>query len=190
MKKSVLFLCACLLVSQLQAAQLIEEAQGVKDMLPGGAQEKKVTVTAAQQKEINAKNPEKLFAGELKDKTYRIFTGAEGNAIIENMEGKWGDIGLIVLVSPAGKVLNLEVLASSEKRGRPIVMRTFLDQYKGKSGSDPLKVGKDIDGVTGATISSVSVTQMVKRAIAVSALLGAEKQGKTPDKKGKTAKKK
>jgi Na+-translocating ferredoxin:NAD+ oxidoreductase RnfG subunit len=69
-------------------------------------------------------------------------------------------------------------------------MRTCLDQYKGKSGSDPLKVGKDIDGVTGATISSVSVTQMVKRAIAVSALLGAEKQGKTPDKKGKTAKKK
>ena len=95
-----------------------------------------------------------------------------GVAVIEEQPGKWGPVEFIVALDPvSGKVKNLGVLAYSEKRGRPIARRNFLDQFVGKGGSDLIQVHKDIRAVSGATISSEASCFAVKKVIALYELL-------------------
>lgn len=88
-----------------------------------------------------------------------------GVAIIDTEPGKWGPVEFIVAMDLKGVVRNVKVLSYQEKRGRPIARSSFMNQYEGKTSSDPITVGKDITGISGATISSRSASFSVKKAI-------------------------
>jgi Na+-translocating ferredoxin:NAD+ oxidoreductase RnfG subunit len=88
-----------------------------------------------------------------------------GVAIIDVEPGKWGPVKFIIAMDLKGAVRKVRVLSYQEKRGRPIARLSFLRQYRGKTSKSRLKVGKDITGVSGATISSISATFAVKKAI-------------------------
>lgn len=88
-----------------------------------------------------------------------------GYGYIDTVKGKWGRIIYIVKISTAGKIENLTIMSHIERIGVQIQERKFLEQYIGKSLSDPLKIHKDIDAVTGATISSRSITQGIKKVL-------------------------
>ncbi len=147
------------------AAVLVTEEQAVKDMLPGGAKVLKASCTDADKQEIKKMFKGDVMDGSVIDKECVFYSGKEGVASVQDHKGKWGDIKAIVLIGEDGKVKNLEIISSSEKRGRPIVMRSFLDQFIGKGIGDNLEVFKNINAVSGATVSSVAVTKMVNRAL-------------------------
>jgi Na+-translocating ferredoxin:NAD+ oxidoreductase RnfG subunit len=86
-------------------------------------------------------------------------------AIIDVEPGKWGPVEFITAMDLKGTVKRVKVMSYQEQRGRPIARNSFLNQYRGKSSSSPMQVGKDIVGVSGATISSRSATFAVKKAI-------------------------
>jgi Na+-translocating ferredoxin:NAD+ oxidoreductase RnfG subunit len=88
-----------------------------------------------------------------------------GVAIIEVEPGKWGPITFITAMTLQGAVKKVRVMAYVEKRGRPIARRSFMSQYRGKTSKNVLTVGKDITGISGATISSRAATFTVKKAI-------------------------
>ena len=88
-----------------------------------------------------------------------------GVAIIDVEPGKWGPVKFIIAMDLKGAVRKVRVMSYQEKRGRPIARLSFLRQYRGKTSKSRLKVGKDITGVSGATISSISATFAVKKAI-------------------------
>lgn len=95
-------------------------------------------------------------------------------AIIEEQPGKWGPVTFIIAVNiSTGKVDNLAVMAYQEKRGRPIARRNFLEQFVGKTSSDPISVrgengvARDIRAISGATISSDCTCFAVKKVIAL-----------------------
>ena len=88
-----------------------------------------------------------------------------GVAIIEVQPGKWGPVEFIVAMDLKGVVRTVKVMSYQEQRGRPIAQASFMRQYNGKSSRDQLVVGKDIIGVSGATISSRAATFTVKMAI-------------------------
>lgn len=88
-----------------------------------------------------------------------------GVAIVDTEPGKWGPVKYIIALDAKGVVRNVKVLSYEEKRGRPIARSSFLNQFNGKSSSDPIEVGKDISGISGATISSRSSAFAVKKAI-------------------------
>jgi Na+-translocating ferredoxin:NAD+ oxidoreductase RnfG subunit len=88
-----------------------------------------------------------------------------GVAIIDVEPGKWGPVKFIIAMDLKGTVRKVRVMSYQEKRGRPIARLSFLRQYRGKTKKSRLKVGKDITGVSGATISSISATFAVKKAI-------------------------
>jgi Na+-translocating ferredoxin:NAD+ oxidoreductase RnfG subunit len=90
-----------------------------------------------------------------------------GVAIIDVEPGKWGPVEFITAMDLKGTVKRVKVMSYQEQRGRPIARNSFLNQYRGKSSSSPLQVGKDIIGVSGATISSRSATFAVKKAIVI-----------------------
>ena len=90
-----------------------------------------------------------------------------GYAYRSSERGKHGRIHYVVYLDPKGTVLSVEVVSSSEKRGRAVAGKRFLAQYRGKAAGDPLSVGRDISGISGATISSKAVTRGVREAVMV-----------------------
>jgi hypothetical protein len=63
------------------------------------------------------------------------------------------------------RVLSAGVLSYSSSRGRKVQSRRFTGQFTGKGPDDPVKIGKDIDAVSGATSSSSAMADGVRRAI-------------------------
>jgi hypothetical protein len=90
---------------------------------------------------------------------------AIGYATVCTTAGKHGPIRVFVATSPERKVLRTEILYFNERRGRPVRKQAFLSQFEGKTTTDPVRLRKDIDGITGATISSRAVTQAVRKAL-------------------------
>jgi Na+-translocating ferredoxin:NAD+ oxidoreductase RnfG subunit len=91
----------------------------------------------------------------------------KGVAIIDTEPGKWGPVEFITAMDLKGTVKKVKVMSYQEQRGRPIARNSFLNQYRGKSSSSTMQVGKDIVGISGATISSRSATFAVKKAIVI-----------------------
>ena len=89
----------------------------------------------------------------------------KGVAIIEVQPGKWGPVEFIVAMDIKGTVKAVRVMSYQEIRGRPIARRAFMNQYRGKTVNSTLTVGKDIVGISGATISSRAATFTVKKAL-------------------------
>ena len=99
---------------------------------------------------------------------YSIYVGKEVVVVMEEQQGKWGPIKVAVAIDKATKKVNgIEIVAMMEKRGVAVKTVSFLGQYTGKSTADAVEVGKDIKGISGATISSKAVTIAVKRALLV-----------------------
>lgn len=95
-----------------------------------------------------------------------------GTAYEDTVVGKWGPIHYLVGLDPAGKVREVIVLDYYEIRGKPAAKRRFLKQYRGKGPDDPLRLRKDIDGVSGATITSRSLTDGVRKVVHAQEVLG------------------
>ena len=88
-----------------------------------------------------------------------------GYAFEDTVLGKWGPIHYVVGINDAGEVLRVIVLDYQEIRGRPVAKRRFLRQYEGKTAHDPVRLREDIDGISGATISSRSLTDGIRKII-------------------------
>lgn len=94
--------------------------------------------------------------------------GAEklaGRAVLNDDVGKYRPITYLVAVDPAGKVVRVELLVYRESHGGQVRGRGFLEQYEGKGSGDPIRVGKDITSISGATLSARAVSKGVKRTV-------------------------
>lgn len=82
-------------------------------------------------------------------------------------KGYGGPIEMLVGLDKAGNIENLKVLRHNEtsKYASGIIEPVFLDQFKGKGPSDGFIVGKDIDAITHATISSRAVSSTLKTSV-------------------------
>lgn len=91
--------------------------------------------------------------------------------------GSQGSIEMMVGVDAEGTVTGVSIVDNSETSGiGSKVMDNengVLDQFIGKSSADtPLTVGKNVDAITGATVSSRGVTTGVNAALAVVGVMG------------------
>ncbi len=91
----------------------------------------------------------------------------KGKAIAVSPRGYGGPIEMLVGIDEKGKVSGVKVLSHRETPGlgANIAQPKFLDQFKGKTLKDPIEPKKDIDALTGATISSRAVCEGVKDAL-------------------------
>ncbi|MGD8537200.1 MAG: 4Fe-4S binding protein [Candidatus Aminicenantes bacterium] len=81
-------------------------------------------------------------------------------------QGYGGDMKVAVAVSPEGVILGLAVVEQKETSAflRRVFRSSLLDSLRGKFYSDPLALGNDVDGVTGATFSCRAITDSVRSA--------------------------
>jgi FAD:protein FMN transferase len=103
---------------------------------------------------------------------YVTFTARQGGevigyAVVVDEIGKVNPFTLIVSATPAFAVRDVAVMVYREPRGGEITQKRFLAQYKGKRASDPIRLDRDIVGISGATLSVHGANRAVHKALAV-----------------------
>lgn len=89
-----------------------------------------------------------------------------GFAQVRNVKGKDQPITFLVAVDPAGRLRDVDILVYREPYGGEVAYEPWRRQFRGKGADSPLIVGRDIQGISGATISVNAVTSGVRRAVA------------------------
>lgn len=109
--------------------------------------------------EVPSKNKSPLLM-EVWKEDVRLGFGAEVEVVSRS-----GPFPIWVIVSPDEKVLDVQIPKYPHKKGRSVRKRSFLDQFKGIAYGKPLKLGEQVDGVTGATSSAKAITGGVRSAL-------------------------
>jgi hypothetical protein len=73
--------------------------------------------------------------------------------------------GFMVVLRPDGSVDDVEILAFYEPL-EYLPTSSWYDRFTGKAREDRLRVGRDVDAVTGATLSARAATEGVRRMLA------------------------
>jgi len=89
-----------------------------------------------------------------------------GLFVVDHVIGKHLYIDYAVALDPTGRVTRVEILQYRESYGGEVREPGWLAQFVGKTSGSPLKVGGDIRNISGATLSSLHVTEGVKRILA------------------------
>jgi hypothetical protein len=89
-----------------------------------------------------------------------------GLFVIDHVIGKHLYIDYAVALDPSGRAMRVDILQYRESYGGEVREPGWLAQFVGKTGGSPLKVGNDIRNISGATLSSLHVTEGVKRILA------------------------
>ena len=100
-----------------------------------------------------------------------------GHALKIVASGSQGNIEMMVGVDAEGAVTGVSIVKNSETSGIGSKVMSnengVLDQFIGKSAADgALTVGKNVDAISGATVSSRGVTTGVNAALAVAGVMG------------------
>ncbi|MBC8256015.1 MAG: FMN-binding protein [Candidatus Marinimicrobia bacterium] len=84
-------------------------------------------------------------------------------ALMDNVLGKSMPITFLILVDLDGKIMSTKVIKYREAYGGEVDNKNWLAQFTDFSDKSDYKVGKNIDGISGATISVNSLTKGVQK---------------------------
>jgi FMN-binding domain len=90
-----------------------------------------------------------------------------GLFVVDHVIGKHLYIDYAVALDTSGRVMRVDILQYRESYGGEVREPGWLAQFVGKTSGSPLKVGSDIRNISGATLSSLHVTEGVKRILAI-----------------------
>jgi len=114
---------------------------------------------------------QELARSEIDSKLVNVYRGMRGDevlgyAFIDIHTVRTLPEAFMVILSPEGNVRSLRILAFHEPlEYQPA--RGWYGQFERKSLTEPLRVGNDIHGVVGATLSARATTRGVRRALAL-----------------------
>lgn len=90
-----------------------------------------------------------------------------GHAVVVSQIGKVRPITHMVGVTPAGDVGTVAVMIYRESHGHEVAAERFTEQYRGKRLDDPIRIGRDISNIAGATLSGHAICRGVRQALGV-----------------------
>ncbi len=90
-----------------------------------------------------------------------------GLVVLDHVIGKHLYIDYMVALDTTGRVTRVEILQYRESYGGEVRESGWLAQFVGKGSGSALKVGSDIRNISGATLSSLHLTEGVKRVLGV-----------------------
>jgi electron transport complex protein RnfG len=135
----------------------LSEAKAAVDALPGTKSASELKLDDALLKKAKKAVPD----------VQKVYTSDVGTIFLIQMKGYGGPLVLAVGIGKDGKVVGIAPVSNKETigLGSRALEKGFLKQYNGKTSSDPVQVGKDIQAITGATITSKAVTGEVRAAL-------------------------
>lgn len=121
--------------------------------------------------EAQARRIEELSRSKLESKLVRVWRGTRGGellgfALIDVHNVRTLPEAFLVVLTPEGTLRTLRLLAFHEPPEYEPPERWYA-QFLGKSLEQPLRVGGDVHGIVGATLSAQATTQGVRRALAI-----------------------
>ena len=98
----------------------------------------------------------------LEKREWTVYVGKSGErddgfALVDSELGQHEPIDFAVLFDPSGVVQRVEVMAYREAYGEAVRSERFRRQFTGKKTTDAIAAGRDIDIISGASISSRSL---------------------------------
>ncbi|WP_373016996.1 FMN-binding protein [Thiomicrorhabdus sp.] len=104
-----------------------------------------------------------------KQQAWKAYEGDKfvGWFIIDKVIGKHEFITYAAAISPEGDVLGIEIMDYRETYGGEVNEAHWKKQFVGTTISSPLKLTRDIENISGATLSCRNVTNGVKRLLAL-----------------------
>ena len=144
----------------------IEQAQ--KQLFPGEQlTARPITLTSDQKKAIQSASGVR----ERDDKINAWRTGNGGWFIADNVVGKHEFIDFALAINANGSVKGVEILTYRETYGGEVRNPQWRSQFTGKTSAQPVKIDSDIKNISGATLSSVHITDGVRRLLRTWALV-------------------
>ncbi|MDI9486079.1 MAG: RnfABCDGE type electron transport complex subunit G [Bacillota bacterium] len=169
---SVVYSTTSVIIEENQARAL---ESSVFEVLPGTA---RVEILRRSADELGVDDPQEMR--EQEQRTTLIYQGVDdqdqilGYAFVGEANGYGGVIRVLVGVDEkTDQILNIKILSHTETPGLGdrIEDEDFRSRFVGKTVEDPIAINRDIDGLTGATVSSNAVADAVRKGfVEVSAL--------------------
>ena len=92
-------------------------------------------------------------------------------AFLDNVIGKSMPITFLVILNMNGNIINTNVIKYREAYGGEVGNTGWLQQFYTRNNNSRYKIGKDIDGISGATISVKSMTKGLQKITALYPLI-------------------
>lgn len=164
-QRILLYLIPLMLVNPLSGANLgVDAEKTITDLFPDASLNfesqvlQQVPKRKAEQAANQRFNLEKLFLWDIKQNGETV-----AYAVMDNVIGKVQPITYLVVYSVDLTIIYVQVLRYREQIGGAIQNQRWLKQFEGSNPASSFERGKDIDGITGATISVNSLTSGIKR---------------------------
>lgn len=112
---------------------------------------------------VEKKVGQKFFADHLF--IYKIYAEKKlkGFAVLDNVYGKSMPITFLVIFSPDGEIISSDIVKYREPYGGAVTNKSWNEKFEGKNASSGFAVGKDVDAISGATISVNSVAKGINK---------------------------
>jgi Na+-translocating ferredoxin:NAD+ oxidoreductase RnfG subunit len=136
----------------------VEQAQKV---LCKGASLRPAPIELSKEQMKSIQNVSKVRVRSNKLNAWRSSDG--GWFIVDQVIGKHEFIDMAVALTAAGKVKGVEILEYRESYGHEVANPKWLSQFIGVCSGKRLEIDKDIRNISGATLSSVHVTEGINR---------------------------
>ncbi len=130
-------------------------------------EQKEIRLSGQEQARIAEKLAEPFFQEALMVYAVRGPERIDGFGLLVDVSGKHGPIAVLVALTPDRRIKGIRILKNREMRGSWIKNKRFLRQFVGKSLDDPIKLNRDIDAVSGATVSSAAVAKAARHALTI-----------------------
>lgn len=169
MRYAPLIVLAPLIMPVAQASEYFDTASAQKALFPSATTfvAAPVTLSAAQRSKI-----EEISDVRQRWKEQPVWRAEkegqfQGWYIEDRVIGKHEFIRYALALSADGRVLGIEVMEYLETYGDQIRQADWRGQFLGRTEQSGFKLGKDIQNISGATLSCRNVTNGVKRLLAL-----------------------
>lgn len=155
----------------LHAGKLPGADEAVRQLLPKASYERETllltqTEQLACEKSANQEDVRALVTRYVA----RNDSGVTGYAYLDKHQVRTLPQTLMVVVDAEGRLVGIKVLAFREP-AEYMSREGWMEQFRGKTVRDQILMKKNIDGITGATLTARAVTQCARRVLAVHQVL-------------------
>lgn len=123
----------------------------------------KIEIPRSLKSQIEQEVRQRFFANEVY--VWKISKGSSiaGYAVMDNVYGKSMPITFLVVFDKEFRILNSSIIKYREPYGGGVANENWNSQFTGKDSSSSFEVGKEISGISGATISVNSVSKGIRK---------------------------
>lgn len=113
-------------------------------------------------KYFHVRNGEKLFYTVYIGRVNSCRTGGCSSPQAEHKDSEFEFFDYFILFDPKGKIVSVRVFNYEATHGHEVTIKGWLKQFYGYDGTKNLRVGKEVDSISGATISVYGIVNDIR----------------------------